>query len=185
MTEKEQKVFQKRKKLNLKIKQDLQIWILIRIMGIVLLTISMASIILYFYSVTVVDAEYLRFAPNVRKVSEVLYPILLSSSLTTIIAGLLAALFLPQKIVGPIYRIEQDLLQIKSGDLTKIIYLRKGDILQDFSRSVNSAVYDIGNWINDIKKNNSDLEETITSGDLAEIKKVFEKQKQKLSKYTS
>jgi methyl-accepting chemotaxis protein len=183
MTKKEKKVFHKRKKLNLKIKQDLQIWILIRIMGVLLLTIGVASIILYFYAVTVVDTDYLSFAPKVRKVSEVLLPVLLASSLTSIIAGLLVALFLPQKIAGPLFRIEQDLLQVRSGDLTKVINLRCGDILKDLSQSLNMAVHDIRYMIADVKKSNIDLEEKLTDGNISEIREVFEKQKNKLNKF--
>ena len=77
-----------------------------------------ASIILYLYSKGIVDTEYLSYKTDVRKVSEVLLPVLIAASLTSVVAGLVLALFLPQKIAGPIFRIEQDLLEIGKGDLT-------------------------------------------------------------------
>lgn len=117
--------FHKRKKINLKIKRDFQIWLLVRIMGTILLTIVIASVLAYLYSKGVVDAEQLSFKSDTRKIGEVMLPILVAASLTSIIAGLLLALFLPQKIAGPIYRIEQDLLQVGTGDLTKTITLKK------------------------------------------------------------
>lgn len=183
MTEKENKIFHKRKKLNLKVKQGFQIWLLIRIMGTVLLTIALATFILYYYSASVVDSDYLSHALKVRKLSEILLPVLLAASLTSIIAGLLLALFLPQKIAGPIYRIEQDMLQIRTGDLTKVINLRHADVLKEFAESVNITVQDIRNTVKDIKKTNSDLEEKITIGDIAEISEAFKKQTHQLHKF--
>lgn len=178
MTEKGSKIFQKRKKINLKIKQNLQVWLLLRIMGVALLTISVACIILYFYSVAVVDADYLSFAPKVRKVSEVMLPVFLAASLTSIVAGLLLALFLSQKIAGPIFRIEQDLLRMRAGDLTDVINIRSTDILKELAQSVNMTVQNIRNIINDAKEINNDLEKKIANGDISEIKAAFDKQKE-------
>ncbi len=44
-----------------------------------MVTIIVASILLYLYSKGVVDAEYLSFKTDVRRVSEVLLPVLISS----------------------------------------------------------------------------------------------------------
>jgi methyl-accepting chemotaxis protein len=183
MQENEKKVFHKRKKLNLKVKQDFQVWLLLRIMGTAILTIVVASIILYFYSAAVVDADYLSHALKVRKVSDILLPVILAASLTSICAGLLLALFLPQKIAGPIFRIEQDLMKIKSGDLTKTINLRQADILKDFAQTLNMTVDDFRNKINDVKGTNNDLEAKITAGEIQDIKEAFEKQKKSLEQF--
>jgi len=91
-----QKVFQKRKKLNLKVKQDFQMWLLIRVMGTVLVAIATASVILYFYSKSVVDADFLSHAEKVRKISEILPPVLLAASLTSLLAGLLIPVPAPE-----------------------------------------------------------------------------------------
>ena len=183
MQENEKKAIQKRKKLNLKVKQDFQIWLLIRIMGTAIITIVVVSIILYFYSATAVDSDYLSHSLEVRKISDVLLPVILAASLTSICAGLLLALFLPQKIAGPIYRIEQDLMQIKNGDLTKTINLRQADILKDFAKTINMTVDNFRNMIHEIKGNNRDLEAKITAGEIPEIKEAFEKQKNSLEKF--
>ena len=92
MTEKEKQVFQKRKTLNLKVKQDFQRWILLRIMATSLLTIIVASVILYLYAKGIVDTEYLSYKADVRTVNEVLFPVLIAASLTSIVAGLISAL---------------------------------------------------------------------------------------------
>ena len=183
MEEKEKKAFHKRKKINLKVKQDFQIWLLLRIMGTSLVTIVVASIILYLYSRGIVDAEYLSFKPDVRKVSEVLLPVLLAASLTSIVAGLLLALFLPQKIAGPIFRIEQDLLQFRTGDLTKTINLRYADILKELAESVNITVGDIGHMVKDIQESGNTLETKILAGEANEIKRAFELHKKQLERF--
>ena len=182
MAEKEKKVFHKRKKLNLKVKQDFQIWLLVRIMGTSLITIIVASVLLYLYSRGVVDTEYLSFKTDVRRVSEVLLPVLIAASLTSIVCGLVIALFLPQKIAGPIFRIEQDMLQISEGDLTKSITLRSADVLKEFSETINMAVGNIGNMVKDVKESGNALETKIAEGGTDEIKKAFELHKEQLER---
>ena len=174
MAEVQQKVFHKRKKLNLKVKQDFQIWLLTRIMVTALATVVLASIFLYLYAKGVVDTEFLGFKPNVRKVSEVMLPILIAAALTSTIAGLVLALFLPQKIAGPIFRVEQDLLQIRTGDLTKVVNLRCADILKELAETLNGTIADIGHMVKDIKMSGSVLESKIHEGDAAAIKEALE-----------
>jgi methyl-accepting chemotaxis protein len=149
-------------------------------MGTALLTIIITSVILYLYSRGVVDAKYLSFKTDIRKVSEVLLPVLLAASLTSIVAGLLMALFLPQKIAGPIFRIEQDLLLVTEGDLTKTVHLRSGDILTELSESINTAVRNVGNIVQDAQESGKILEMKIIEGDTGEIKKAFELHKKHL-----
>jgi methyl-accepting chemotaxis protein len=179
----EKKVFYKRKKLNLKVKQAFQLWLLIRVMGAILFTIGLASIIIYFYSRTVVDTDFLSHALKVRRISEILLPILLAASLTSIVAGLLIALFLPQKIAGPIFRVEQDLQQIREGDLTKKITLRSGDILQELAENVNMTVADMRHLLQEAKESQTKLESKLSDIESEEIKEILRKQKACLGKF--
>ena len=133
MDKKDATTWQNRKTLNFNIKLELQIWLLLRILVASLLAITVASLLSYLYAKNTVIGDFLRFQTNVRTVSEVFWPIFLASSLTCIIAGLLLVLLIPLKIVGPLYRVEQDLKQIGSGDLAKIIRVRSNDILKEHS----------------------------------------------------
>jgi methyl-accepting chemotaxis protein len=178
-----QKVFHKRKKLNLKVKQDFQIWLLIRVMGTVLVAIVTASVILYFYSKSLVDADFLSHAEKVRKISEILPPVLLAASLTSIFAGLLIALFIPQKIAGPLFRVEQDLLQIREGDLTKKISLRCGDVLKELAGQVNMTVADFRYLLQDVKEVQESLQTKLSDLESAEIKELLEQQKNNLDRF--
>ncbi len=154
-----------------------------RIMGTALLAITVASIILYFYALTVVDTDYLSFSPNVRKIGDILLPVILAASATSIIAGLLLALFLPQKIAGLIHRIEQDLLQVRTGDLTKSVTLRSNDILKDLAQSVNMTIHDFHNMVIDVKETSNTLEAKINEGNAGEIKKALADHKKCLDSF--
>jgi methyl-accepting chemotaxis protein len=175
----EKKVFHKRKKLNLKVKQDFQIWLLTRILGTVLVTIGMSSILIYLYAQGQIAADFL----NVKKLSEILLPFLLVSSLTSIVAGMLLALFLPQKIAGPIFRIEQDLQKVREGDLTKKVTLRCHDIMKELAEHVNVTVADIRYLLRDIKEVQTNLEVKLSDVESEEIKGLLDQQKTNLEKF--
>ena len=121
MTKPGKKTFQKRKKLNLKVKQDFQMWLLLRIMGTVLVTITLASIILYFYSANIIQSDYLSHALKIRKLSEILLPVLLAASLTSIVAGLLLALFhAPENCRTQSLELSRICWRSGQADLTKV-----------------------------------------------------------------
>jgi len=175
----EKKVFNKRKKLNLKVKQDFQIWLLTRILGTVLLTIGMSSILIYLYAQGQIAADFL----NVKKLSEILLPFLLVSSLTSIVAGMLLALFLPQKIAGPIFRIEQDLQKVREGDLTKKVTLRYHDIMKELAERVNVTVADIRYLLRDTKEVQANLEVKLSDVESEEIKGLLDQQRSNLERF--
>lgn len=175
----------KRKKINFGIKRELQIWFLIRILGITLLAILFAGILAYLYARNFVDAEFLRFQVNTKTTAEIFWPVFLAASLTSIVAGLLLVLFLPPKIAGPLYRVEKDLDQIGSGDLTKNITLRSGDILSEQAEAVNMAVSQICGLVNEVKEAGNALGEKIDAGDSEEIRSAFEHLRKQLDRIIS
>jgi len=181
-TEKDGTTLQKRKKINFPIKKELQIWLLLRILGASLLAIFIAALLSYLYAKNTVVGDFLRFQTNVRTVSEVFWPIFLASALTCIIAGLLLVLLIPLKIVGPLYRVEQDLKQIGSGDLAKIIRVRSTDILKEHADAVNMAVEELAGIINDVKESGKNLETKITAGNQDETQKALENHKKQLDR---
>src|SRR3989339_1256756 len=105
--------YYKRKKLNLKVKRDFQKWLLARILGVVVLSSLLAALILYFYSYREITDSYYDAHIKIRRVSDLLLPVVLAGSFISLISGMLLALFLPQKIAGPIYRIETDLQAVR------------------------------------------------------------------------
>lgn len=130
----------KRKRLNLSVKREFQLWLLIRIIGTILLSSLVAAAVLYFYARQEIGDSFYEAHLTIRHVSDLLIPVVIAGSLVSLISGTILALFLPQKIAGPIFRIEEDLRKIQGGQLDKIIKIRQGDPLQDFAKTINNTV---------------------------------------------
>lgn len=130
----------KRKKLNLSVKREFQRWLLIRIIGTILLSSLVAAAVLFFYARQEIGDSFYEAHLRIRHVSDLLIPVVIAGSLVSLISGTILALFLPQKIAGPIFRIEEDLRKIQEGQLDKVIKIRQGDPLQDFANTVNKTV---------------------------------------------
>jgi methyl-accepting chemotaxis protein len=99
------------------------------------------------------------------------------------VAGLLIALFLPQKIAGPIFRVEEDLQQIRGGDLTKKVTMRCGDILKELAEHVNMTIADIRYMLQDAKEVQANLEMKLSDVESIEIKGLLDRQKNNLEKF--
>lgn len=130
---------QKRKRLNLNVKKYFQKWLLIRILLMVILSSLVAALILYFYARQELTSSFFDAHIKIRRVSDLLLPVVAAGSFIALVSGIIISLFLPQKIAGPIFRIEQSLKPIQEGDLTTLICLRKNDILKDLAEEVNKA----------------------------------------------
>ncbi|NPA94235.1 MAG: methyl-accepting chemotaxis protein [Thermodesulfobacteria bacterium] len=130
---------QARKRLNLAVKRQLQKWLLIRIGGIILICSMVAALILYLYSRQEISSSFWEAHIQIRRVSDLLFPVLVAGTAVSALAGFILAIFLPQKIAGPIFRIEQDLRVVREGDLTKKIQLREDDILQELAGEINQT----------------------------------------------
>lgn len=132
--------YHKRKKLNLSVKREFQIWLLVRIIGTILLCALVSALILYFYSRQEISDSFYDAHVKIRHVSDLLLPVILVGVSISLISGVLLALFLPQKIAGPVFRIEQDLKEIQKGDLSKVIRLRQKDPLHDLAETINRTI---------------------------------------------
>lgn len=133
-------MYNKRKKLNLKVKSQFQRWLLLRMLGTVLLSSVVAAIILYLYSSQEIGGSFYDAHIKIRRVSDLLLPVIIAGSFVSLLSGTIVALFLPQKIAGPVFRIEQDLKEIQAGNLKKEIVLRKGDPLRDLAETINTTI---------------------------------------------
>ncbi|WP_457573197.1 methyl-accepting chemotaxis protein [Desulfolithobacter sp.] len=172
----------KRKKLNLTVKKELQKWLLIRITGIVLLCSLVAALILYFYARSEITSSFFDAHLKIRRVSDLLLPVLLTGSAVSMVAGLVLAMFLPQKIAGPVYRIEKDLEEVQKGELTKVIHLRKGDLLMDLADEVNKATASVRQLVQEIKDNYRSAEKAVRAGDDAQVEMALHRLEESLSR---
>jgi len=142
----------KRKKLNLKVEREFQLWLLVRILGVILLCSVVAGVILFFYARHETAASFYEAHIKIRRVSDLLLPVVAAGSLVSLVSGVFLAIFLPQKIAGPIYRIEKDLETIKrEGDLTVSVRLRQGDTLQNFAGNLNETLQSLRERVQEVK----------------------------------
>jgi len=130
----------KRRKLNLLIKSDFQVWLFWRIFGIVLLCSVLFALILYFFLGYAPAGLFPSISAQSKELKELLLPFILISSTVSFFSGILLGILLPQKIAGPIYRIETDLKAFREGDLNKRILLRKNDPFADLADEINQTI---------------------------------------------
>ena len=130
----------KRKKLNLSVKKHFQQWLFIRIMFTIVLWLSVSCGALYYYANQQLSDSFFDVHVTTQSVSEMLIPVIITGAIISIISGVLLALFLPQKIAGPTFRIEEDLKLIRKGDYKKKIQLRQSDPFHDLSNEINKTV---------------------------------------------
>ncbi len=171
----------KRKKLNLNVKKEFQMWLLLRIFGTVLLSSIIAAIVLYFYSRQELSGSFFDAHIKLRRVSDLLLPVIFAGSFVSLFAGTLLAIFLPQKIAGPIFRVEQDLHLIGNGDLTGEIRLRQGDVLHELAETVNDTTANLREIAGNIKKTQSVLETAINEKNIDGIATAFAAHKEKVN----
>jgi methyl-accepting chemotaxis protein len=76
----------------------------------------------------------------------------MSGAAISLISGTLLALFLPQKIAGPLYRIEQELNKVKAGDFRIKIRLRTKDTLVNFTSHINDTIATVDKRLSDMQE---------------------------------
>jgi methyl-accepting chemotaxis protein len=153
----------KRKTLNLAVKSYFQRWLLVRIAGLTILCSLIAALVLYFYARTEITGSFFEAHVKIRRVSDLLLPVVIAGSVVSLVSGIILSLFLPQKIAGPIYRIEKDLLPIQEGDLTSLIQLREGDVLKDLVVELNKTTNEIRTKVQNSKAALAELAEALVA----------------------
>ncbi|MEJ2200993.1 MAG: methyl-accepting chemotaxis protein [Desulfuromonadaceae bacterium] len=170
-----------RKKLNLAVKKEFQRWLMFQVLLAVALSAVVAAVILYFYARHEVVGSFFDAHVKIRRVSDLLLPVVMAGSLVSLGCGMLLALFLPQKIAGPLYRIETDLKTVSEGDLTVHIRLRQKDILKDFAAGVDQTVVALRGRVQEVKTGQEQLEQALSAGQKDEIEKCIAAQKDRLN----
>ena len=134
------KGYKRKRFFNFSIKKRLQLRMLVKIWGIIFITLLLTGIIFYFYSDINVGKSYRLFHVKANNFLDFLFPVLLAGFFSSLVLGFLAAVFFPYAFAGPLYRIEKELVDIGKGNLTKKIKIRKGDEVGDLADSVNVMV---------------------------------------------
>jgi methyl-accepting chemotaxis protein len=132
--------FIKRKKLNLSVKRDLQIKLISKIFLVVMAASLINGAIFYFYSNRRITDTYYSAHITAENFLEYLLPAVIAAVLVALWVAIFISLFYPQKIAGPIYRLETDIKRLGNGDLVTPLSLRKGDHFQDLAGAINLSI---------------------------------------------
>lgn len=174
--------FVDRKKLNLGVKREFQRWMLKRVLLAVAVSAVLAALILYLYARQEVVGSFFDAHVKIRRVSDLLLPVVAVGSAVSLSVGVVLALFLPQKIAGPIYRIELGLASIGGGDLTTKITLRDEDALQDLAEAVNLTTLALRDKVHAAKAGCLELEQAVVAGEADKIPGLLQRQKELMAK---
>ena len=100
--------------------------------------------ILYFTSKSTVTTTFINSRLRIISTADYILPaILLSSVIVIILTGIATigvTLFTSHRIVGPLYRIEKDVMEVATGNLAKKIKLRQTDEIKSLAESINVMV---------------------------------------------
>ncbi len=162
---KKKKYSVKRKKLNLHVKRELQFWILERFLIVLFISILLGLSVLYFFSHKEIGTSFHRAHLTIRHVSDLLLPVIVASGGFCLLLGFFCAIFFPQRVAGPIYRIERGLLEIAKGDFTHVFRLRKGDRFQTLADAANQAVDRVRQELREVEEGLGEAEEAMKKGD--------------------
>jgi len=176
------RTFKDRKKLNLGVKKEFQRWMLAQVLIAVGLSAVVAAIILYFYARQEVVGSFFDAHVKLRRVSDLLLPVVAAGSVVSLISGALLALFLPQKIAGPLYRVEMGLKSVETGDLSVSVKLRDNDTLKDFAGRVDETIISLRDRVCELKAGQDGLELAVSAGQKDEIAKCLAAQREKLER---
>lgn len=175
-------IMYKRKKLNLSVKREFQFWLLVRIVGVVIVSTLIAVLILYFYSRQEISASFYSAHIQIRRVSDLLIPVIAAGAFISLLSGIVLALFLPQKIAGPIFRIQKGIETVGKGDLTEHIVLRKNSIFKDLAETVNISTTNLRTQVEEIKDIQRELSEVISVLENAAAGTLLERQREALTR---
>jgi methyl-accepting chemotaxis protein len=172
----------KRKTLNLAVKREFQMWLLVRIVGVVIVSSLVAVLILYLYSRQEISSSFYSAHIQLRRVSDLMLPVMAAGAFVSLLSGVALTLFLPQKLAGPIYRVQKNLEVIREGDLTEHIVLRRNDPLMDLAESVNETTAGLRARIQEIKEIQQALDQIIVSLEHKEAAAVSARQNDALDR---
>ena len=172
----------KRKLLNISIEKEFQMWLMIRIFGIIILSSVLAAAVLFFYARHETVTSFYSAHIKIRRVSDLLLPVILCGSFVSLMAGTFLAFFLPQKIAGPLYRVEADLQAVRNGDLTVVIKLREHDTLKSFVVIINEVIADLNQGARGLQADSRALQAALAREDVAAISTVAERLHQGLNR---
>jgi hypothetical protein len=88
------------------------------------------------------DFDFQRIYPGLKRYEIVLPPVIINNLLLMVII-MVVGVFYSHRIAGPLYRMEQDIIRVLSGEKNVTIKLRKKDKLKPFAEQLNRLIHEI------------------------------------------
>lgn len=170
--------------INFSVKRKMQIRLLIKILGIILIGVGIMATVFYFFSNREINSSYRQFHIHANNFLELLRPTVFLSIVLALLASIAITIFLPIKIAGPLFRIERDIKEkVANGDLTVRFNLRNGDEVGELADAVNTCLENLGQKIETTQKLADDLESHLSGNESDEIKSLVMKIKENLKQF--
>ena len=136
-----------RKMLNLAVNRKMQIRMIMRVTAVLFGSLLISSVGYYLLANEEITASFSLFHIRARNFLDLLLPVTIGAFFISLVAGVMASLFLPKTIAGSLYRIEEDLKKITQGDLTVTVRLREGDEGKAVAEQINRLTTDLSDSI--------------------------------------
>lgn len=148
----------RRKFLNLSIKKQLQMKLLGMIMLVVVISTLINAASFYFFSNHEIGNTLMQFHVKARSFLDILFPFIVASLVIGILVALGITIFIPQKIAGPLYRIEKDIKEkLGEGNLAVKFTVRGGNEMVDLADALNTMEAKLRAKLDRIQRTSSEL----------------------------
>ena len=156
-----EKTYKRKRFFNYSVKGRLQFRMLFKIWMILFVSLLISGAIFYLYSDINVGASYRLFHVKAKNFLDFLLPVLVGGFATSLVLGILVALFFPHAFAGPLHRIEKELGAIGHGDLSKRITLRKGSEVHELADAINEMAENLRNQVRRIRDAGDEINDII------------------------
>jgi methyl-accepting chemotaxis protein len=174
----------RRSMINFSVKRKMQIRLLIKVLGIILIGVGIMATVFYFFSNREINSSYRQFHIHANNFLDLLRPTVILSVFLAVLASVAITIFLPIKIAGPLFRIERDIKEkVANGDLTVRFILRNGDEVGELADAVNVCLESLGGKIKTTQKLADDLESCLSGKEGDDIKGLVIKIKENLMQF--
>lgn len=136
--------------------KDFQLKFVQRFVGLLLLSVGLVGLGLYFWSAGTMTTVFENSRLVVKTTQDFILPMMIALTLITIailgIMGWFLVYLFSHRIAGPIYRIEKHVKGIGEGELAHKVLLRSSDEIQDLAKAVNGMMAALADHVDDLKK---------------------------------
>ncbi len=126
------------------VKKDFQLGFILKFCLVVFIGVVISTGLLFLFSQDTLTSSFQQSRLVIKKTGLAILPSLVYINLITLglitLASIMVTLFVSHKIVGPMFRFEEELKRIGEGDLTKKVMIRKKDQITDMAVSLNDMI---------------------------------------------